>query len=146
MIECNPAEELAFNLERRDEWQRSYPLLDMKAYQGPFVHLDLSQTWFCPRCCDLSKPLQLNATKTALYCTESDQVCEYSYANFEERKRRGTFLSHKYSLPLTLEQGRDFMLNRVNREIENMQRQRESLDTRIEEKQDYIIKLKRSWE
>lgn len=145
MQKCNPSEELAFNEEQRVEWQKAYPLITMEGYQGPFAHLDLTQTWFCPRCCDPSKPLLLNREKTVLWCDSNPEVCEYNYANFEKRKEKRSFLSSKYHLPVGLEECRDRVLRRMELDVAGMEAQRARLKERIEEKREHIIQLKNTW-
>ncbi|AGB07188.1 hypothetical protein [Vibrio phage VP4B] len=145
MCECNPSEELVFNEEQKNVWQKAYPLITMEGYQGPFAYLDLTLTWFCPRCCDLSKPLLLNREKTVLYCDSHPHTCEYTYANFETRKAKRTFLSSQYRLPLSLEECRDNVLKRLELDVLGMKQQRDRLGTRIEEKQEHIIQLKNTW-
>lgn len=137
-------QELQYNLERHEEWSKSFPNIKLQPYRGPFKHLDLEQTWFCPRCRNLNKPLVLSTNKLTLFCTAPAHTCEYSYSNFEERTRRKSYLGEGYSLPLSLGDVTQITIGKLQKEHEDNIRKKEDLDLRNEEIHNHIIKLQRT--
>lgn len=140
-MNANPEQELQYNIEQCETWNALYPTVNFKPYTGPFKHLDLTQDWFCPRCQDLSKPLVLSTNKLTLFCPSNAYKCEYSYSNFEERKKRKSFLSEGYSLPMSLNDATQFTIDKLLKEKESNLQKQKDLDTRNEEIHNHIIKL-----
>lgn len=139
---CDQELELAFNVEVAQSWIRNFP--GIKPYEGPFAHLDLEQPWFCPRCVNLKKPLLLNPSKTLLYCSEHTEVCDYEYANFEERKKSNTFLTEGYHLPLSLKDTQTLRLKFLERRLEGITERRQLLDEEQAQIESDIIQLKQT--
>lgn len=108
MCDFNPDDDLAFNLQQHQRWVKIFP--NIKPYTGPFVQLDLTKTYYCPRCLDLNNPLVLNKEKNSLYCNKDYNYCEYEFKHLPERKQSLTFLEASYKLPLT-EEDRQHRLN-----------------------------------
>ncbi|AUR81062.1 hypothetical protein FDJ25_gp062 [Vibrio phage Aphrodite1] len=137
-------QELDFNLEQLKEWEQHFPNLSLKAYLGPFKHLDLTQTWFCPRCRNLDKPLLLSSDKETLYCDSHPHECEYNYSNFEKRKVKKSFLGEGYSLPLSVNDVANISLRKFEDEKLKIIQERHRLDKLEEEIESHIITLKRT--
>lgn len=111
MCDFNPDDDLAFNLQQHQRWVKMFP--NIKPYTGPFVQLDLTKTYYCPRCRDFNNPLVLNKSKTVLYCDRDHNVCEYEFKHLAERKRSSTFLEASYSLPLTEDDKMSYLNNKT---------------------------------
>lgn len=139
---CDQELELAFNVEMSKEWIADFPSL--KPYEGPFIHLDMEQTWYCPRCADTKRPLKLSIPGKRLYCTEHSEICEYEYMNFEERRKSRTFLGEGYSLPLSLSEAQSRQLRRLERFKENIKLRRDALDKEEQKIESDIIQLKQA--
>ncbi|QGZ14364.1 hypothetical protein [Photobacterium phage PDCC-1] len=140
-MKVNPEQELAYNVEQCEVWNALYPTVNFKPYTGPFKHLDLTETWFCPRCRDISKPLVLGSSKLTLFCPSNAYKCEYSYSNFEERKKRKSFLSEGYSLPMSLNDVTKHTITQLQKEKESNLKKKQDLETRNDEIHNHIIKL-----